>query len=385
MAAATSDTMITVTWEAPASNGGSDITGYMVQSKYGDGEWMDVDPAHTGMEMMYMDTGLMPGITYYYQVLAVNAVGNSAWSDTTMSTTDAVAPGMPMNVMAAATSDTMITVTWEAPASNGGSDITGYMVQSKYGDGEWMDVDPAHTGMDMMYMDTGLMPGTTYYYQVLAVNAVGNSAWSDTTMATTEAVAPGMPMNVMAAATSDTMITVTWEAPASNGGSDITGYMVQSKYGDGEWMDVDPAHMGMDMMYMDTGLMPATMYYYRVRAMNAVDNGEWSDGMAMATTDAPASTELTKPVEVMAESNAVGELTLTWEDGDNADSYLLIAVNTADTSSYETVTVSNSAARMGTVTGLTSGADYLGIVVALQGTGADLLVEYGVSGTEAVQ
>jgi hypothetical protein len=87
-------------------------------------------------------------------------------------------------------------------------------------------------------------------------------------------------MNVMAAATSDTMITVTWEAPASNGGSDITGYMVQSKYGDGEWMDVDPAHTGMEMMYMDTGLMPGTTYYYRVRAMNAVDNGEWSDGMA---------------------------------------------------------------------------------------------------------
>ena len=43
-------------------------------------------------------------------------------------------------------------------------------------------------------------------------------------------------------------------------------------------------------------------------------------------------------------------------------------------------------AQMGTVTGLTSGADYLGIVVALQGTGADLLdVEYGVSDAEAVQ
>ena len=209
-------------------------------------------------------------------------------------------------------------------------------------------------------------------------------------MATTDAVAPGMPMNVMAAATSDTMITVTWEEPASNGGSDISGYMVERAYMGTDnmmtaFLPVDPAHTGMEMMYMDTGLMPETMYYYRVRAMNAVGDGEWSDGMAMAMTDAPASTELTKPVEVMAESNAVGELMLTWEDGDNADSYLLIAVNMADTSDYKTADVSDGAARMGTVTGLTSGVNYLGIVVALQGTGADRTFSYGASGVQAVQ
>ena len=80
---------------------------------------------------------------------------------------------------------------------------------------------------------------------------------------------PGMPMNVMAEATSHDMITVSWESPAADGGSDITGYMVQSAYmmADdmmSDWMDVDPAHMGMDMMYMDMGLMAETTYYYRV-------------------------------------------------------------------------------------------------------------------------
>ena len=38
---------------------------------------------------------------------------------------------------------------------------------------------------------------------------------------------PGMPMNVMAMATSHDMITVSWASPADDGGSDITGYMVQ--------------------------------------------------------------------------------------------------------------------------------------------------------------
>ena len=88
---------------------------------------------------------------------------------------------------------------------------------------------------------------------------------------------------------------------------------------------------------------------------------------------------------VMASSDAAGELMLTWEGGANADSYLLIAVNMADTSDYKTAVVSDGAAQMGTVTGLTSGVNYLGIVVALQGTGADRTYTHDASDVQAVQ
>ena len=117
----------------------------------------------------------------------------------------------------------------------------------------------------------------------------GDMQVEPTVTAGIEPTAPGMPMTVMAEATSHDMITVSWESPADDGGSDITGYMVQSAYmmADdmmSDWMDVDPAHMGMDMMYMDMGLMAETTYYYRVAAMNSVGMGDYSDGMAMAMT-----------------------------------------------------------------------------------------------------
>ena len=69
-----------------------------------------------------------------------------------------------MNVMATATSDSAITVSVGVHLlpTLAARDITGYMVQSAYemSDGTmsaWTAVDPAHTGMDMMYMDMGLM------------------------------------------------------------------------------------------------------------------------------------------------------------------------------------------------------------------------------------
>ena len=74
---------------------------------------------------------------------------------------------------------------------------------------------------------------------------------------------------------------------------------------------------------------------------------------------------LTRPSNVRAVSQAAGELTLTWEGGDNADSYVLIAVHMG-TFEYETTSIGDGAAKTGTVTGLIGGENYLGIVVALQ-------------------
>ena len=293
-----------------------------------------------------------------------------------------IEPGMPMNVMAEATSHDMITVSWASPADDGGSDITGYMVQRGYMDADdmmmWMDVDPAHMGMDMMYMDMGLMAETTYYYRVAAMNSIGMGEYSDgMAMATTmmaPQMEPGMPMNVMAEATSHDMITVSWASPADDGGSDITGYMVQRGYMDADdmmmWMDVDPAHMGMDMMYMDMGLMAETTYYYRVAAMNSIGMGEYSDGMAMATTMMAPPMPLGDPVITGAMSDAAGMATIMITPGDNATKHYVWAQPT-DLSQGMYSDEAAGDADMVTFSGLTSGMNYWFIAIAGRGTGTD--------------
>ena len=168
--------------------------------------------------------------------------------------------------------------------------------------------------------------------------------------------APGMPMNVMAEATSHDMITVTWDA-ADDGGSDITGYMVQSAYmmADGmmsDWMDVDPAHMGMDMMYMDMGLMAETTYYYRAAAMNSVGMGDYSDGMAMAMTMAENMAPMAGD-DVADQMVYVGAMVEVQSNFSDPDEDMLSYTATSDMMDVATATVDS--AGMVTITGVAEG------------------------------
>ena len=106
-------------------------------------------------------------------------------------------------------------------------------------------------------------------------------------------------------------------------------------------------------------------------------------GFLSGTEPAAAQGNLSAPTNVTAVSSAAGEITLTWRGGDNADSFLLIAVHMG-TFSYQTETVAG-AARTGTVTGLDGGANYLGIVVALRTTADGLQAQYGVAPQLPVQ
>ena len=106
-------------------------------------------------------------------------------------------------------------------------------------------------------------------------------------------------------------------------------------------------------------------------------------GFLSSNSPAVAQGTLTNPTNVTAVSNAAGELTLTWQGGDNADSFLLIAVH-LETIAYETETVAGGVAKTGTVTGLTGGANYLGIVVALQASADGLATQYGAARPVAV-
>ena len=65
--------------------------------------------------------------------------------------------------------------------------------------------------------------------------------------------------------------------------------------------------------------MPETTYYYRVAAMNSAGMGEYSDGMAMATTEA-TDTAPGVPTAVMTEAMSDTHIRVSWTAPDNGGS-----------------------------------------------------------------
>ena len=283
-------------WTAPASDGGSAITSYRVTPYIGATAQAAISvPAPASSRTI---TGLVAGTTYTFKVAAVNAVGpgsDSAASNAVTPTAPPQTPGQVTGVSATGGQE-QATVSWTAPASDGGSAIMSYRVTPYIGTTAQAAVTVTAPATSKTI--TGLTGGTAYTFKVAAINAVGTGADSSASNSVTPTAAPQAPGQVtgVSATGGQEQATVNWTAPASDGGSAITSYRVTPYIGATAQAAVTVSAPASSKTI--TGLTGGTAYTFKVAATNAVGTGADSAASNSVTPTAAPQAPGARPVSV---------------------------------------------------------------------------------------
>jgi type II secretory pathway pseudopilin PulG len=249
-------------------------------------------PGISGQYEWTWDSASVASGTYTVTVTATNSAGASgmAWSlDYNLVST--ILPG-PTNCQASA-ADGLATVTWNA--------VTGadhYQVWRATTSGAETLLADNLTAAS--YVDSGLTDGTTYYYEVVAVNGQGQSSAKSNEafcapLVGSDTTPPTAPANLAASNVANSSLTLTWTASVDNSPpaapSGVKVYEIYRSLDGATWpgtptgtVNGNPPANPPAATYPDGGLSPGTIYYYRVRAMDAAGNFSAFSPVVSATT-----------------------------------------------------------------------------------------------------
>jgi titin len=219
------------------------------------------------------------------------------------------------------------------------------------------------------YTDASAVNGTTYYYTVAAVNAVGVSPQSNEASATPKqpATAPSAPQG-LAATGGNGSVKLSWSAPSTDGGSPVTGYDVYRGTSPGGESATPVATNVAGASYTDASAVNGTAYYYTVAAVNAV-------GVSPQSNEASATPQptLASAPSGLAASGGNGSVSLSWSapssNGGSPVTGYDVYRGTSPGGESATPVATSVAGTSYTDTGLANGTKYYYTVAAVNAVG----------------
>jgi titin len=352
------NTQIVLSWSPPANDGGAVITGYKVYRGTSSGG--ETLLTTLGNFLNFNNTGLTNGVTYYYKVSAVNAIGEGPQSSEVL--VKPVGPPSAPYLTSGKAGNGHVVLAWTVPDNNGGSAITGYKVyRGTTTNGETLI---AELGNVLTYNSTGLTNGVTYFHKVSAVNSIGESSLSNELNAT-PALVP-LPPTLDSATPGNAQVVLNWRAPTDDGGAPIIQYKVYrgTSTGGEVWLIT----LGSVLNYTNTGLANGVTYYYKVSAVNAIGEGPQSSEVSATPVTVP-----TAPLNLAA-LGSVERIVLSWQipenDGGSAiTGYMVFRATTSGGQDAVLIAITNATTRTYADTEIVPNVHYFYIVKALNQVG----------------
>ena len=208
-----SSSQINLSWTASTDNVG--VAGYQVFRN-------NAQITTTGTTS-FSDTGLNPNTQYAYTVAAYDAAGNVSSQSTQLLVTtlapDTTPPSVPTNLQSSKVASTSLTVSWTASTDDVA--VASYRILR--------NGSQVGTSTNTSYNDSGLTPGTTYAYTVVAVDSSNNaSAESQQLLVTTTTNPTSIPTFVQTKQnqiSSGTSVSTSFNS-ATGAGNTIVAYVI---------------------------------------------------------------------------------------------------------------------------------------------------------------
>ncbi len=274
---------VTLTWNAPASEG---IVAYKLQRTLAE-QSDHFEEVGTATTVKWVDGGtsyatLKDSTKYLYRVVAINRVEAESAPSEAVSVVTMPPPQAPRKLVAVANQVRCVPLSWEPSPE---ADVVRYDIyQARSAAGPFNHVGTVNGRTTTTFIDGGANPGKledegVYFYCVRAVNAVtAESVDSEVVRSATRAVPPTV-AQVTPVGGKPREIPISWVASPDDS---VTGYELwRSRADDDEWTQITRFNSRGETNYLDRGgqndpvklglLEDSTEYWYRVVAFNTAN------------------------------------------------------------------------------------------------------------------
>lgn len=267
-----------LSWKPPLDDGGSPITNYVVEKMDIGGDWVKVSSFVRSCHYDVM--GLEPNHKYYFRVRAENQYGVGeplSMDEPVLAKYPFTVPDPPGQPKVIDWDSGNVTLIWDRPHSDGGSRIQGYQIEYRdvVNDTTWNVYE--YLIKDTKYQLYNLVNGHEYEFRIKAKNAAGFSKPSPPSLKFKlkgKFNVPSPPGTPTVVKVGKNYVDLKWEPPQSDGGSRITGYIIERRdIGGALWVKCNDYNV-MDTEFTVINLVEMGDYEFRIFAVNAAGRSE---------------------------------------------------------------------------------------------------------------